>query len=138
MTSLSEIEQKSLIEASETVAKNAYAPHSRFHVGAAILSENGNIYTGCNVENASYGLTVCGERNAICHGVSKEGATLKIKAIAISTIPRIEASPCGACRQVISEFGKDIKVFIPQKGGHRETTIEALLPGQFEFDQPIE
>lgn len=98
----------SLYEAARRVSKNAYCPYSYFPVGAAVLTENGEIYAGCNVENASYGLAVCAERNAIFQAIAS-GAR-RILAVAIYTPTERPAAPCGACRQVINEFGPDVKI----------------------------
>ncbi|MBV8206156.1 MAG: cytidine deaminase, partial [Acidobacteria bacterium] len=93
-----------LVAAAEAAMLRAYAPYSNFFVGAALLGESGNIYTGCNVENASYGLTICAERNAVFAAVAAEGAQFKLKAIAVANKAYAACSPCGACRQVLCEF----------------------------------
>lgn len=94
-----------LIKKAMEAAKNAYAPYSDFPVGACLITDKGNIYTGCNFENVSFGLTICAERNAIGNAINN--GERKIKAIAIYS-PRLEdCSPCGACRQVLSEFECD-------------------------------
>ncbi|MBV6494635.1 MAG: Cytidine deaminase [Turneriella sp.] len=114
-------------------AKQAYAPYSGIHVGAAILASDENIYTGCNVENASYGLTVCAERNAIANAllrVSTERASL-IQAIYVVSDKEGATPPCGACRQVISEFGHGGLIFFPGKRGIKKIKIEELLPEAF-------
>ena len=99
--------QKRLIEAATDARNRAYAPYSKFNVGAALLLEDGKtIITGCNVENASYGLAICAERNAICAAVAR--GHQKFLAVAVAAAPL--ASPCGACRQFIVEFGADIEV----------------------------
>src|SRR3954470_5071926 len=90
------------------VNARAYAPYSKFRVGAAVLTEAGEIFSGCNVENASYGLTICAERNAIFQMVSK--AVSPIRAIVIYTPTQTPSAPCGACRQVINEFGPEAEV----------------------------
>ncbi|MDR2434595.1 MAG: cytidine deaminase [Treponema sp.] len=110
-------------------ADAAYAPYSKFRVGAALLCEDGTIITGCNVENRSYGLTVCAERNAVFQAVAK--GHRRFTALAISTPDSgIPVGPCGACRQVLSEFmGTDAQVRFGGNGSaHVETTIGALLP----------
>ena len=108
----------------------SYAPYSNFHVGAAVLGENGEIYTGCNVENASYGLTICAERAAIFNAVSN--GIHKIKAIAIWSDEDKPCSPCGACRQVIYEFSKDALVIVHTKGDkYIVKTISEMLPMGF-------
>ena len=106
----------------------AYVPYSRFPVGAALLTRSGKIYTGCNVENASYGLTVCAERIAIWKAVS-EGET-EFEALAVAT--NIGGSPCGACRQVMAEFAPDMPVLIADlKGQTTELSVGDLLPLAF-------
>ena len=110
-------------------ADTAYAPYSKFRVGAALLAEDGAVFTGCNVENRSYGLTVCAERTAVFKGVS--GGRRRFTALAIATPDSsYPVGPCGACRQVLSEFmPPDAPVrFGGGSGGQIDTTIGALLP----------
>ena len=118
------------------VAQKAYAPYSNFRVGCAILTSTGNIYTGCNVENMSYGLTNCAERNAIFTAVAAEGK-IEIDQVVVYTETQKPASPCGACRQVIHEFsGK--KVGIHSFCDSEKTidhTLEDLLPSAFNLDE---
>jgi cytidine deaminase len=111
----------------------AYAPYSNFRVGAAILTETGNVYTGCNVENASYGMTNCAERTAIFSAVAAEGPSMKLKAVAVLNSQTMACSPCGACRQVIYEFGPKALVIYQGKGALNEATTEQLLPAGFHF-----
>jgi cytidine deaminase len=121
-----------LLSRAHTAQQNAYAPYSNFKVGAAILLENGEIFSGCNVENASYGLTNCAERSAIFAAVSKlGGAKVKIRAVAVVNDHDAPCSPCGACRQVIAEFGPDAVVWYQGKNGIQESTIRQLLPECF-------
>jgi len=122
---------KKLYEIALDVKKKAYAPYSNFHVGAAVKSTDGKIYTGCNVENASYGLTVCAERNAIGKMVS-EGET-KFSEIYIVGDTEEILPPCGACRQVLKEFAADdAKVFMfNNKGDFKEATMDDILPFGF-------
>jgi cytidine deaminase len=110
---------------------NAYTPYSKFNVGAALLSKDGEIFEGCNIENASYGLTNCAERTAIFKAVSE--GTRGFTAIAIAADTEGPCSPCGACRQVIAEFcAPTMPVYLTNlKGDVLETTVEALLPGAF-------
>jgi cytidine deaminase len=106
----------------------AYVPYSHFAVGAALRSTDGTVYTGCNVENASYGLTICAERNAVAHAVA-EGAR-RFDAVAVVTENGV--SPCGACRQVLAEFGPDMTVVVADKDGNRQVySIRELLPDAF-------
>ena len=109
---------------------NAYVPYSNFRVGAALLSEDGRVFTGCNVENASYGGTICAERTAIVKAVS-EGAR-KFTAIAVAG-EEVDAWPCGICRQVLSEFSRDMRVICGARKTGRFTTVplKELLPYAF-------
>ncbi len=118
-----------LIEVAKNAAKLAYAPYSGFNVGAALLTKSGKIFTGCNVENASYGLTNCAERTAVFKAVS-EGEQEFLE-IAIFTNTDELFSPCGACRQVLSEFGNHIKVSITNRHETVNTDIKSLLPLSF-------
>jgi cytidine deaminase len=90
-------------------ARRAYCPYSHFSVGAAILTTDGKIFSGCNVENASYGLTICAERNAIFQAVAS--GSKQIAAVMVYTPTAIPSAPCGACRQVINEFGPDAEIY---------------------------
>lgn len=121
-----------LIQAAKEALKNAYAPYSKFRVGAAVLTKKGNIYKGCNVENSSYGLTVCAERNAIANAVAH--GEKEFAAIAIATNAETLRTPCGACRQTIIEFGTDIQVIICNlKGKKKVRSIKELLPEHFKI-----
>jgi cytidine deaminase len=111
--------------------KNAYAPYSKFRVGAAILTASGEIFVGCNVENASYGMTNCAERTAIFAAVAQLGPKIKIRAVAVTNDHGVPCSPCGACRQVIYEFGPDATVFFRGKNGPKQAHITDLLPEGF-------
>lgn len=125
--------KEQLIEAAKKVLINAYAPYSQFRVGAAVLTQQGNIFTGCNVENVSYGLSICAERNAIAHAVATEGKVMKIIAIAIANSRQVPCSPCGACRQVIQEFGQQAVIIFQGKAGWQSLTMKQLLPEGFSF-----
>jgi len=119
-----------LIRIARQARKNAYAPYSRFKVGAAVLTEGGKIYSGCNVENASYGLTNCAERTAIFRAVAD--GQKKIKAIAIVLEAPDFGAPCGACRQVIYEFGSSAEVIMATVAGKfKIKKISELLPDAF-------
>jgi cytidine deaminase len=126
------IREKMIAEALEAQA-SAYCPYSNFAVGAAVLTCNGLIFRGCNVENASYGLTICAERNAIAAAVS--AGQLNLIAVVVVTNSPKPARPCGACRQVISEFSiadsPTIIVSISKTGEGVEENINTLLPAQF-------
>ncbi len=120
-----------LVAAAEAAMQRAYAPYSNFFVGAAVLAASGAMYTGCNVENASYGLTICAERNAIFQGVGAEGAQFRIRAIAVSNKACVACSPCGACRQVIHEFGPEAVVVFRGAQGYTSMVANQLLPAGF-------
>ena len=115
------------------VAHNAYAPYSSFRVGVAVLLLDGTIVTGCNVENASYRLTVCAEQAAIAASVSLHGPQIRIRAIAVANLNDTASQPCGACRQTIHECSTpDTVVFFPGEGGTiAHATIADLLPAAF-------
>jgi cytidine deaminase len=119
-----------LVTAAAAARKNAYAPYSQFRVGAALLLPDGRLSCGCNVENASFGLAVCAERNAVAAAVGT-GAR-RFSALAVVTDARPPASPCGACRQVLSEFG-DFPVILANTAGDRVvTSVSQLLPHAFD------
>jgi cytidine deaminase len=121
-----------LLDLAREAQNNAYAPYSKFRVGAAVLLDDGQVFTGCNVENASYGLTNCAERSAIFAAVSKlGGARVKIRAIAVVNDRDLPCSPCGACRQVIAEFGPEAMIWYQGPNGIQESTMARLLPDCF-------
>ena len=130
---LSADERQRLVDAARTMLDRAYAPYSKFHVGAAILTEAGNMYTGCNVENASYGMTNCAERTAIFTAVAAEGPAMKLRAVAVFNSATMPCSPCGACRQVIYEFGPKALVIYQGNNSLSEATADQLLPAGFHF-----
>jgi cytidine deaminase len=121
----------SLVAAARQVRLRAHAPYSRFRVGAAVLDERGRVHVGCNVENASYGLTVCAERNAVAAAVS--GGARRILAVAVITDATPPGTPCGACRQVLAEFAADDTpvVLARPKGPPSSLTLGGLLPAAF-------
>jgi cytidine deaminase len=120
-----------LIAAAAAVREHAFAPYSRFKVGAAVRGSSGRIYTGCNVESASFGLTCCAERVAVFKAVS-EGDT-ELVAVAVVTDVSPPAAPCGACRQVLFEFGRDMAVIRANLTGERIDAVMAdLLPDGFD------
>jgi cytidine deaminase len=114
-------------------AQQAYAPYSHFRVGAAVLLTNGHVVTGCNVENASYRLTVCAEQNAIAAAVARYGPQIRIRAIAVANLNSTASQPCGACRQTIHEFSTpETIIFFPGENNTLEqTTMAELLPAAF-------
>ena len=120
-----------LIESARAVRDAAYAPYSGFQVGAAVISESGHIYVGCNVENASFGATLCAERAAIAQMVA--GGEKQLLTVAIFVDAEEPAMPCGICRQVIAEFGRHVEVVSCTPKVHKHTTIEQLLPDAFVF-----
>jgi len=129
---LSKSEREKLIETATQAMVSAYAPYSQFKVGAAVLTSGGDIFTGCNVENASYGLSMCAERNAIANAIIGNGRdTIEIEAIAIANSQNIPCSPCGACRQVIWEFGQNAQIIFQGSQGWQTSTIKDLLPEGF-------
>jgi cytidine deaminase len=123
--------RKRLERAAAKVMKNAHAPYSNFHVGAAILLTNGKSFSGCNVENASYGMSNCAERTAIFSAVAALGPKIEIRAVAVTNDHGVACSPCGACRQVIYEFGPDATVFFQGAQGPKQAHITELLPEGF-------
>ena len=123
-----------LIKRAKEAAENAYCPYSRFPVGAAVLTEEGEIFSGCNVENASFGLTICAERVAIFNAV-QQGKT-KITAVVIYTPTETPQTSCGSCRQVISEFSDNASVISICNGPDQlEYTAQELLPGGFKLQK---
>lgn len=121
-----------LIDAASAVRTNARAPYSKFAVGAAVIDSEDRVFVGCNVENASYGLSVCAERHAVAAAVSAGAGG--IVALAVVTDTKPPATPCGACRQVLAEFG-DFPVILANVAGERVVTnVGALLPDAFTAD----
>lgn len=121
-----------LAAAAVAVREHAYAPASGFRVGAAVLAPDGRVFAGCNVENASYGLTICAERAAVCAAVA--AGVRQLAAVAIATDLDEPARPCGACRQVLAEFGSTMAVLMVGRGGvRRQQRLDALLPQPFTF-----
>ncbi len=122
-----------LLTLAQTSAAQAYAPYSHFQVGCALETTSGQIFSGCNVENASYGLTICAERNAIFHAAAEEGPSMKIARLTVICLGH-EFPPCGACRQVIAEFslpGGGTEVTFLRHGKPVTMTIAELLPEAF-------
>lgn len=125
-----------LINAARAGLEKSYSPYSGLAVGAAVLSTTGHVYVGCNVENASYGLSICAERTAVFKGVSEEGASFKISAIAVVGCrdgERVGISPCGACRQVLIEFATpdSVAIFTLPDGTVKTLALKDLLPHEF-------
>src|SRR3954471_4347430 len=127
MRSITDVQWQALEQAAKAASAHAYCPYSRFPVGAAVLMPDGSIASGCNVENASFGLTCCAERNAIFRAVA-DGAT-SIAALLLYTLTAEPVAPCGACRQVLAEFGRDAQVRCICDGpGSIDCVAHELLP----------
>ena len=124
-----------LLDAAERAQRNAHAPYSRYRVGAAVLTDGGKIYTGCNVENASYGLTLCAERVAV--GAAVAAGARRVRAVAVVADGTDLPYPCGACRQVLAELAPDdAPVLVARRGQVRQAeqfTLGELLPRAFRF-----
>ncbi len=131
--SLTNKERQSLIDLANEARKKAYAPYSKYKVGAALRTKNGNIYTGVNIENAAYPQTMCAERVAIFKAVSEGEKEFE----ALSVVTDNGGSPCGGCRQVLAEFGLDTIVLIANGEGRlvKEMTVKELLPEAFTPEQ---
>lgn len=126
-------QERELVGAAAAVRGQAYAPYSSFAVGAALRATDGRVFAGCNVENASYGLAVCAERNAVAAAVA-QGAR-EFEALALVTGGDEPAAPCGACRQVLAEFAPDLPVIVsnPEGSAVRRMNLADLLPWRFEL-----
>jgi cytidine deaminase len=109
--------------------RHAWAPYSEFKVGAAIEADDGRVFTGCNVESASYGLTICAERMAL--GAAVVAGARRLKRVMVTTEVDPPAAPCGACRQLLAEFGLDLEVIAMGPATERRWTLAALLPDAF-------
>jgi cytidine deaminase len=124
-----------LQQAAHEAAANAYAPYSRFRVGAALLFDDGFIATGCNIENVSYGLTICAERSALATAISQRGPDHKIVAIAVTNLNGAPSPPCGACRQVLSEFvASGALISFPGENGPELRSFAEIFPFTFHLD----
>jgi homotetrameric cytidine deaminase len=123
-----------LYENARQAARNSYSPYSRFRVGAALRLTNGEIVTGTNVENVSYGLTICAERSAVTAAVAQFGPEIRIEAVAVANLNEAASPPCGACRQVLAEFVlPEAPVIFPAEDGARVLPFSAILPLAFEM-----
>lgn len=135
MSPLDPVTLDRLRQAAHDAAAHAYAPYSNFYVGAALLFDDAAIVTGCNVENVSYGLTSCAERNALFRAVSERGAGRRIVAIAVANRNGAASPPCGACRQVMSEFvTPDAVVCFPGDDGPETRLFSEMFPYSFRFE----
>lgn len=123
-----------LMECARHAAQQAYAPYSKFRVGAALRLTNGEVVSGANVENVSFGLTICAERAALVRAVSEFGPDIRINAVAVTNLNGAASPPCGACRQMLSEFVlPDAPVTFPAAGGERTMPFAELFPLAFEM-----
>ncbi|HUF74827.1 MAG TPA: cytidine deaminase [Longimicrobiales bacterium] len=124
------MEHDELVARAREVMERAYAPYSGFRVGAALLGDDGSVHTGCNVENASYGLTICAERAAVGAAVAR--GVRRLRAAAIATSGSEPVPPCGACRQVLAEFSPTMTIVSVAGEGRKTWTLDRLLPEPFE------
>ena len=124
-------EDQRLLRAARKAMQHAHAPYSNFRVGAAFVTTKGKFFAGCNVENASYGLCNCAERTAIFTAVAELGPKIEIRSLVVDNARGVPCSPCGACRQVIYEFGPDATVLFQTKNGWKRSHITELLPEGF-------
>jgi cytidine deaminase len=130
----SEAAQQELLALARQAAQNAYAPYSGFRVGAALRLATGEVVTGTNVENVSFGLTICAERAALVRAVSQFGPGIRIEAVAVANLNNAASPPCGACRQMLAEFvAPDAPVSFPAADGERTMAFSAMLPLAFEM-----
>lgn len=133
---LTEAQIRGLLAKAREAANFAYAPFSAFHVGAAVIADDGRVFTGANVENSSYSLTICAERVAIFNAVS-QGAR-DFRALAVACVNDAGCAPCGACRQVMYEFSPDLAVIIDSPNGPERRSLRDLLPLGFRLGGPAE
>jgi cytidine deaminase len=134
MMSLAQPALDDLLEMARKAAEQSYSPYSGFKVGAALRLTNGKIVTGTNVENVSYGLTICAERAALVRAVSEFGPDIRIEAVAVANLNDAASPPCGACRQMLAEFAvHDAPVFFPAADGMRTMSFEQVLPLGFDM-----
>ena len=124
-----------MIDRARQAALSAYAPYSRYHVGSAILTASDQIYVGCNVENAAYGLCSCAERNAIFRAISEEGPTLRLQALVVVNREETACTPCGGCRQIIAEFGPTCIITYTNGTAWLDVPLTTLLPEGFHLSQ---
>lgn len=122
-------DRAALVAAARAAMANAHAPYSRFHVGAAIEAADGRVFAGCNVESASYGLTICAERMAL--GAAVAAGARALRRVVVTTEVDPPAAPCGACRQLLAEFGLETEVVAVGPAGERRWTLRDLLPDAF-------
>jgi len=134
MTNLRHDALDNLLEQAKKAAEQSYSPYSGFKVGAALRLTNGKIVTGTNVENVSYGLTICAERAALVRAVSEFGPGIRIEAVAVANLNNAASPPCGACRQMLAEFAQpDVPVVFPAADGIRTMSFDQVLPLGFDM-----
>jgi homotetrameric cytidine deaminase len=131
---ISPAQQAALLSGAREAAQHAYAPYSGFRVGAALMLEDGEVVTAANVENASYGLSICAECSAVARAIAQHGPALRIRAVAVTNLNNAPSSPCGACRQVLAEFmPSDGLILFPFDGNPQTHTLAELLPLGFDL-----
>jgi cytidine deaminase len=126
---LTAMDLSGLVNSAQAVREHAYAPYSKFRVGAALLSGSGRVYVGCNVENATYGATICAERAAVCSMVA--AGESKLTALVVFSDASPPATPCGICRQVLAEFAEDAIVIVATPRLQKTLSLAELLPERF-------
>jgi len=135
MTKLTKSALEDLLKLARKAAEHSYSPYSKFRVGAALQLTDGKIVTGTNVENVSFGLTICAERTALVRAISQFGPKIRIAAVAIANLNGLPSPPCGACRQVLAEFIlPDAPVTFPMADGVRSVAFSEVLPLGFEMN----
>jgi cytidine deaminase len=135
MTGLAQTALGNLLDHAKKAAEMSYSPYSGFKVGAALLLDNGEVVTGTNVENVSFGLTICAERAALVSAVSRFGPAIRIEAVAVANLNDAASPPCGACRQMLAEFAQPTApVIFPAADGTRTMRFDEILPLAFDMN----
>ena len=133
-TSLAQAALDNLVGEATKAAENSYSPYSGFRVGAALRLRDGTVVTGTNVENVSYGLTICAERAALVRAVSQFGPGIRIEAVGVVNLNNASSPPCGACRQMLAEFAApDTPIIFPAASGTKTMSLEEILPLGFDM-----